>query len=618
MYNPLNVKTMKRISLFLMAFILACVGMQAAEKQITLTFASDATNGITWSLGDNTTISGSTATFTAAGVESGWTFAEPVKVTGFKLSSLKSDCPLSIRFMDKDNKSTWWHQWGATDLGEQNFDLAQLATEDEKPNFSNITLIKFFPRELPSGASNAYITFGTITLTIEVEGADTPTTGGEKTSFSLSTATKEWNGDKLTISGNTLTFDNGAEAANAAVTWAVTDISSYNRLVLELDEASTAGIEVCVLPYGFWGPKFMQILEAGQTKLSVTLAGLKITNDANDEHPVGQAIDLTNAGQLMIRTGFTTSQVIKVKDFYLEKDGSSTPATDESYSITIEESTNGKVTANKTSAKEKEEVTLTITPDEGYELDELTVTYEKFGSTGDSDGAGFSLTRGTDVGSFGTVTVTDNKFTMPKGNVTVKATFKEKTVGPTPPATYTLTVNKQWVTFCSPKTFTVPEGLKAYTVTAITQPTNGQTGSITLSAAQTIVEANVPMLIENTNTSTTSFTVEAAEGSVTSAKAAQYKGVTSATNIPADAYVLIDGTFLRTNGGSLPAYHCYIEFSSATTRSFVIEKGSETTAIQNIGTAVLEDDQWYTLNGIRVAQPKKGIYIRNGKKVVVR
>ena len=71
------------------------------------------------------------------------------------------------------------------------------------------------------------------------------------------------------------------------------------------------------------------------------------------------------------------------------------------YSITINQGEHGTVTASQTSGIEAgTEITLTITPDNGYVLDSLTVTY-------DSEN----------------VSVTDNKFTMPAGNVTVSASF---------------------------------------------------------------------------------------------------------------------------------------------------------------------------------------------------
>ncbi len=76
----------------------------------------------------------------------------------------------------------------------------------------------------------------------------------------------------------------------------------------------------------------------------------------------------------------------------------------EEYTITISSSENGTVTASAAKAIAGKEITLTVTPATGYELDELTVV--------DDDDAA--------------VTVTNYKFTMPASNVTVAATFKEK------------------------------------------------------------------------------------------------------------------------------------------------------------------------------------------------
>ncbi len=72
------------------------------------------------------------------------------------------------------------------------------------------------------------------------------------------------------------------------------------------------------------------------------------------------------------------------------------------YTITIDDKIqNGSVATDKFSAVEGEEVTLVITPAEDYILRELTVTDEK----GEK------------------ITVADNKFTMPEGNVNITATF---------------------------------------------------------------------------------------------------------------------------------------------------------------------------------------------------
>ena len=72
--------------------------------------------------------------------------------------------------------------------------------------------------------------------------------------------------------------------------------------------------------------------------------------------------------------------------------------------INITDSEGGTVTASPSSAAEGDNVTLTVTPAEGYELESLTV----------KDGADAEVTVGE-----------DNTFTMPATDVTVTATFKK-------------------------------------------------------------------------------------------------------------------------------------------------------------------------------------------------
>ena len=83
------------------------------------------------------------------------------------------------------------------------------------------------------------------------------------------------------------------------------------------------------------------------------------------------------------------------------------------YTVTANAATNGSVGANVDSAAKGTQVTLTITPKSGYELDTLTVK--------DASNAVLS--------------VTDNKFTMPASNVTITATFKAQA------AKYNVTIN---------------------------------------------------------------------------------------------------------------------------------------------------------------------------------
>ena len=77
------------------------------------------------------------------------------------------------------------------------------------------------------------------------------------------------------------------------------------------------------------------------------------------------------------------------------------------YTITVANVENGTVEASATAAKKGTEITLTITPAEGYLSDALTMK--------DAEG--------------NDVEVKDNKFTMPASDVIVSATFKEKEEG---------------------------------------------------------------------------------------------------------------------------------------------------------------------------------------------
>ena len=43
-----------------------------------------------------------------------------------------------------------------------------------------------------------------------------------------------------------------------------------------------------------------------------------------------------------------------------------------------------------------------------------------------------------------------------------------------------------------------------------------------------------------------------------------------------------------------------------------------TTGVKEMKSEGVKSEEWYTLQGQRVAKPGKGLYIRNGKKVVIK
>lgn len=89
-----------------------------------------------------------------------------------------------------------------------------------------------------------------------------------------------------------------------------------------------------------------------------------------------------------------------------------------SYAITVEKAENGAVKVSPTRASSGRTVTITVTPDEGYKLDKLTVT--------DKSGDEIELTKVSD---------TRYTFTMPRGAVEITAAFAEEEVVSTLPFT---------------------------------------------------------------------------------------------------------------------------------------------------------------------------------------
>ena len=86
-----------------------------------------------------------------------------------------------------------------------------------------------------------------------------------------------------------------------------------------------------------------------------------------------------------------------------------------------------------------------------------------------------------------------------------------------------------------------------------------------------------------------------------------------------------DGTFKSVNGSAnIGKNKAYLQLPTSVfggTRSIGISYDDEdgTTSMKDLAPALSEGEgEWYTLQGQRVAKPGKGLYIKNGKKVIVR
>ena len=81
------------------------------------------------------------------------------------------------------------------------------------------------------------------------------------------------------------------------------------------------------------------------------------------------------------------------------------------------------------------------------------------------------------------------------------------------------------------------------------------------------------------------------------------------------------GFALVADGGTvIPAGKAYLQLHATTEAAKVqfFSLGGETTGIEAVETQAKEDGKYYNLMGVEVENPQKGIYIKNGKKIVIK
>ena len=97
-----------------------------------------------------------------------------------------------------------------------------------------------------------------------------------------------------------------------------------------------------------------------------------------------------------------------------------------------------------------------------------------------------------------------------------------------------------------------------------------------------------------------------------------FPGVTEDTPIGGNNrdYILKDGKFVKALAGTLKAGKAYLRLDHALGREVIGIDGMATGIAEIESTGAAEDRRFYNLGGQRVSQPRKGLYIVNGKKVI--
>ncbi|MBR3479570.1 MAG: C10 family peptidase [Prevotella sp.] len=206
----------------------------------------------------------------------------------------------------------------------------------------------------------------------------------------------------------------------------------------------------------------------------------------------------------------------------------------------------------------------------------------------------------------------------------------------------TLYKDGAWNTICLPFNLTLQgsplEGAIAKTLTDATM--TGTHVSLNFGEAVDELEAGIPYIIKWDNTEGTeenivnpvfpSVTIASTEGqTITMANGdVKFIGYYDAFNINETNtdiyYMTVDNTLKHTaKARTLLACRAYFQFSeAATARKITLDFGDMTTEISNTEITEITEKvgDWYTLDGVKHGeQPThKGIYIKDGKKVVIR
>ena len=173
------------------------------------------------------------------------------------------------------------------------------------------------------------------------------------------------------------------------------------------------------------------------------------------------------------------------------------------------------------------------------------------------------------------------------------------------------------------------ENFKLYTVSSVSGD------KATLSNAFDAAPSNTPFLVyNNTNESKTVLLIPCNEPDLALTVADQFQGTmeektfTDADMAAADYYVCNGKQFVKVRGaGTLGANKAYLKFvtnqqlSAPQYISISGDLGEGTTGINNVNDNLNDNEAtWYDLNGRKLnGKPaQKGIYIKNGKKIVVK
>lgn len=232
----------------------------------------------------------------------------------------------------------------------------------------------------------------------------------------------------------------------------------------------------------------------------------------------------------------------------------------------------------------------------------------------------------------------DNSFTIASVENAAKAVmkvvwnFEDKKVYVTKATSFDVQIGAaKATTLVLPADATIPSGVKAYTLNY------DGTSTLIATEVETTLPANTPVLL-NAESGTYSFNFAddyVAAYTTTSPESGRYyiNDVTSDENVlyglfqphyvPENSYVLQNGDkgvgFYKVNVANycIHPFRCYVSLPAETSSSLrIVFPEDGVTGISTVATAA--DNVVYNLQGQRVDATKAGVYVKNGKKFIVK
>ena len=284
---------------------------------------------------------------------------------------------------------------------------------------------------------------------------------------------------------------------------------------------------------------------------------------------------------------------------------------------------------------DQSKVQFVVTDENGTQISDNTVSIAKTDDWGKAYANSYSVNLGSLPVGRNTIKMTFTADNTWVGNVfdmqILQALSLDETTAYTPAAglanvtmARTMTAN-QWQTFVAPFAMTAEQVTAAFGTGAKVAILTGISGDALSFETATATEANVPVMVYPTKAvseiTADGVTIVAAEPTQTVSPVSFVGNYSGQVIIPVNAYFVANNNLYQASGSgnTIKNFRAYFTTPSSARLAGMTFDG-ETTGIEamDIEHSTLSIEHYYDLQGRRVAQPTKGLYIVNGKKVIIK